>query len=142
MALANLDVEALKAKVLAAYKVNDPLVAKFREYARRLKDQVKPLRTYSVNAVAFVSTDGGDNRLTFNPSVIELVRVVDSRGNECALDAVANTTGLAELESRAKAGTPSTVAPLQRLCTDLKRDLRDLSYLIRAAGTPEMRETG
>jgi len=136
MALANLDVEALKAKVLAAYKVNDPLVAKFREYARRLKDQVKPLRTYSVNAVAFVSTDGGDNRLTFNPSVIELVRVVDSRGNECALDAVANTTGLAELESRAKAGTPGTVAPLQRLCTDLKRDLRDLSYLIRAAGTP------
>ncbi len=136
MALANLDVEALKAKVLAAYKVNDPLVAKFREYARRLKDQVKPLRTYSVNAVAFVSTDGGDNRLTFNPSVIELVRVVDSRGNECALDAVANTTGLAELESRARAGTPSTVAPLQRLCTDLKRGLRDLSYLIRAAGTP------
>jgi len=136
MALANLDVEALKAKVLAAYKVNDPLVAKFREYARRLKDQVKPLRTYSVNAVAFVSTDGGDNRLTFNPSVIELVRVVDSRGNECALDAVANTTGLAELEIRAKAGTPSTVAPLQRLCTDLKRGLRDLSYLIRAAGTP------
>ena len=136
MALANLDVEVLKAKVLAAYKVNDPLVANFREYARRLKDEVKPLRTYSVNAVAFVSTDGGDNRLTFNPSVIELVRVVDSRGNECALDAVANTTGLAELESRARAGTPSTVAPLQRLCTDLKRDLRDLSYLIRAAGTP------
>jgi len=58
MALANLDVEALKAKVLAAYKVNDPLVAKFREYARRLKDQVKPLRTYSVNSVAFVSTAG------------------------------------------------------------------------------------
>jgi hypothetical protein len=136
MALANLDVEALKAKVLAAYKVNDPLVAKFREYARKLKDQVKPLRTYSVNAVAFVSTDGGDNRLTFNPSIIELVRVVDSRGNECALDAVANTTALADLESRAKAGTPSTVVPLQRLCSDLKKELRELSYLIRAAGTP------
>src|SRR5439155_23758635 len=97
MALANLDVEALKAKVLAAYKVNDPLVAKFREHARKLKDQVKPLRTYSVNAVAFVSTDGGYNRLTFNPSVTELVRVVDSRGSECPLEAVANTTALAEL---------------------------------------------
>ena len=136
MALANLDLEALKAKVLAAYKSNDALLAKFRGYARRLKDNVKPLRTYSVNAVAFVSTDGGDNRLTFNPSVIELVRIVDSRGNECALDAVANTTGLDELEKRAKTGNSSTVAPLERLCTDLGKDLKELSYLIRAAGTP------
>jgi hypothetical protein len=136
MALANLDVEALKAKVLAAYQSNDPMLAKFREYARRLKDQIKPLRSYSVNAVAFVSADGGDNRLTFNPSVIELVRVVDSRGNECALDAVANTTALAELEKRAEPGTPNTVVPLQRLCNDLGKNLKQLSYLIRAAGTP------
>src|SRR2546428_14111521 len=112
MALANLDVEALKAKVLAAYKVNDPLVTKFREYARKLKDQVKPLRTYSVNAVAFVSTDGGDNRLTFNPSVIELVRVVDSRGTDGALAAVANTTALPELDSGATARQPLPLCPL------------------------------
>src|SRR5437762_3876742 len=136
MVLANLDLERLKTKIRGAQLSNDPILARFRDFARRLKQDIKALRRYSVNAVAFVSTDGGDNRLTFNPSVIELVRVVDSRGNECALDAVANTTGLAELESRAKAGTPSTVAPLQRLCTDLKRNLRDLSYLIRAAGTP------
>src|SRR2546428_248216 len=136
MALANIDLETLRAKVLAAYKADDPLLGKFREYARRLKSDVKPLRTYSVNAVSFVSTDGGDNRLIFNPAVVELVRVVDSRGNQCALDAVASSVSLKELEERSKPGTPVGVAPLQRLCGDLGKSLRELSYLILAAGTP------
>jgi hypothetical protein len=86
--------------------------------------------------VSFVSADGGDNRLTFNPSVIELVRVVDSRGNECALDAVPNTAAFSELEKRIQVGSPHVVQPLQRLCADLAVDLWDLSYLLRAAGTP------
>jgi hypothetical protein len=96
MALANLDRDALRAKVLAAYDADDPLLRQFREYARRLAANVKPLRKYSVNAVSFVSSDGGDNRIAFNPAIIELVRVVDSRGVECALDAIASTAQLAE----------------------------------------------
>jgi hypothetical protein len=136
MSLANINLDNLREKVLKAYKVDDPLLSKFRQYARRLKSEVKPLRSYSVNAVSFVSSDGGDNRLTFNPAIVELVRVVDSRGNECALDAVASTAPLEELEKRAKPGTDAGIAPLQRLCMDLAKDLRGMSYLIRAAGTP------
>jgi hypothetical protein len=112
MALANFDIEELRARVEAAYKADDPVLEKFRGYARRLRDKVKPLKSYSVNAVSFVSADGGDNRLVFNPAVVELVRVVDSRGNQCALDAIAGTANLQELEERAKAGTPNVVAPL------------------------------
>jgi hypothetical protein len=136
MALANLDLDALRARIREAQLSNDPILARFREFARRLKQDIKPLRSYSVNAVSFVSADGGDNRLTFNPSVIELVRVVDSRGNECALDAVPNTAALTELEKRVQAGSPYAVPPLQRLCTDLGVRLRHLSYLLRAAGSP------
>jgi len=136
MALANLDLEVLKARIRDAQLSNDPILAKFREYARQLKQGIKPLRPYSVNAVSFVSADGGDNRLSFNPSVIELVRVVDSRGNECALDAVPNTAALSELEKRVQVGSPQVVRPLQRLCADLGVGLRHLSYLLRAAGTP------
>jgi len=136
MALANLDLDALRTRIREAQLTNDPILATFREFARRLKQDIKPLRPYSVNAVSFVSADGGDNRLTFNPSVIELVRVVDSRGNECALDAVPNTAALAELEKRVQPGSPNVVEPLQRLCADLGVGLRHLSYLLRAAGTP------
>ncbi len=136
MALANLDVDVLRARIREAQLTNDPVLAKFRGFARQLKQDIKPLRPYSVNAVSFVSADGGDNRLTFNPSVIELVRVVDSRGNECALDAVPNTAALAELEKRVQPGSPLAVQPLLRLCADLGVGLRHLSYLLRAAGTP------
>jgi hypothetical protein len=136
MALANFDIQELRAKVVAAYRADDPLLQKFRGYTRRLKDQTKPLRTYSVNAVSFVSADGGDNRLTFNPAIVELVRVVDSRGNQCVLDALASTSTLQELEERAKPGTPKVVLPLQRLCTDLGLGISGLSYLLRGMGTP------
>ncbi len=136
MALANFDLEALKARVIAAYKVDDPLLSRFRQYARLLKANVRPLRTYSVNAVSFVSADGGDNRLSFNPAVVELVRVVDSRGNQCALDAIASTAKLVELNERIRPDAPSLVAPLQRLCNDLSLDVPALSYLLGGMGDP------
>lgn len=136
MALANVDLEVLQTKIRSAYQSDDPYLKKFREYAKRLRERVKPLRTYAVNAVSFVSTDGGDNRLVFNPAVIELVRVVDSRGNQCALDAVASTISLDELQARVEPGGASTVAPLMRLCSDLKLSLKELSYLIRGLDQP------
>jgi len=136
LALANFDLNSLREKVLAAYKVDDPLLKKFREYAKRLGSNIRPLRTYSVNAVSFVSADGGDNRLTFNPAVVELVRVVDSRGNQCALDAIASTSKSKELNERIKPNTPSLVEPLQRMCNDLAVDVTGLSYLLTGLDKP------
>jgi hypothetical protein len=134
MALANLDLERLRQKVLGAYRSDDPTLQRFREYARRLRAGVRPLRTYAVNAVSFVSADGGDNRLRLDPASVELVRVVDSRGIECALDAVPGTITLQELEQRAVIGDPNVVVPLQRLCGDLEKGLGELSFLIRGLG--------
>lgn len=136
MPLANVDLAELRAKIRTAYQADDPYLKKFREYAKRFRENVKPLRAYAVNAVSFVSTDGGDNRLVFNPAVVELVRVVDSRGNQCALDAVASTISMHELERRIEPDGASTVAPLLRLCTDLNLKLGKLSYLIRGLGDP------
>jgi hypothetical protein len=76
MALAEDKFEEIKKRVFDAYKTEDPIIMEFREFARRIKNEIKPIRAYSVNAVSFVSSDGGDNRLYFNPAVIELVRVV------------------------------------------------------------------
>jgi hypothetical protein len=134
MALANFDLDALRAKVLAAFKADDPIVARFRKHAVELAEGIRPLRSYSVNAVSFVSADGGDNRLSFNPSVIELIRVVDSRGNQCALDAVASTAQPEELNERGKVGNLNTVAPLERLCAALGLPVTKLSYLLGSLG--------
>ena len=104
MALAENNIEEIKKRIDDAYKNEDPHLQKFREYARRLKNGIKPIRKYSVNAVSFVSSDGGDNRLHFNPAVIELVRVVDSKGNQCALDAIAGNSKASDFNERVKTG--------------------------------------
>lgn len=134
MALANFDLERLRAKVLAAYDADDPALQHIRDYARTLGAGIKPLRPYSVNAVSFVSADGGDNRLAFNPAVVELVRVVDSRGNECALDAVPGTASASELDRRAVEGDENEVGPLLRLSKALGRTVSDMSYLLGTMG--------
>lgn len=136
MTLANIDLNVLREKILAAYQADDPVLAKFREYARRLRSNVKPLRSYAVNAVSFVSADGGDNRLVFNPALVELVRVVDSRGNQCVLDALPGTANLEQLQDRIETGSQNLVAPLQRLCADLGKSVGDLSYLLNGLGRP------
>ena len=136
MALAENNFQEIKGRVLDAYKNEDPIFEKFREYAKRLSNDVKPIRKYSVNAVSFVSADGGDNRLFFNPAVIELVRVVDSRGNQCALDAIAGNTKEAAFNERVKDGSPLLVEPLKRLCGDLNMNVLDLSYLLGGIEQP------
>lgn len=136
MALADNNFDEIKRRVFDAYKNEDPIIQKFREYARRIKNNIKPIRPYSVNAVSFVSSDGGDNRLYFNPAVIELVRVVDSKGNQCALDAIAGNSKAADFNERAKSESPVLVEPLRRLCEDLKMSVLDLSYLLKGIEEP------
>jgi len=136
MALADFDLNRLSDRIRAAYRTDDPIMEKFRAYARRLKNDIRPIRTYSVNAVSFVSSDGGDNRLVFNPSTVELVRVVDSRGNEYALDAVSSSTNIQEMQDRINPDSPNVVRPLHRLCNDLGKDLSGLSYLLGGLGKP------
>jgi len=136
MALAENNFEEIKNRVFNAYKSEEPILKKYREYAKRLKNDVKSIKEYSVNAVSFVSSDGGDNRLYFNPAIIELVRVVDSRGNQCALDAIASNSQADELNVRIQAGnnSPLLVKPLKRLCNDLNTDVVGLSYLLSGLG--------
>lgn len=135
MSLANLDRERLRQKVIEAYDADEPYLQKFRECARRLRDGVRQLRTYSANAVSFVSTDGGDNRLVFNPVTVELIRVVDSHDNEHALDAISSTISIEELEERTKQGSSHVITPLERLARDTGKTLEQMSYLIRGLGT-------
>jgi hypothetical protein len=136
MALAESNFEEIKKRVFDAYKNEEPVIQEFREFARRLKNDVKPIRPYSVNAVSFVSSDGGDNRLYFNPATVELVRVVDSLGNQCALDAIASNSKASELNTRVETTSPLLVEPLRKLCQDLNTNVVGLSYLLKGLGEP------
>lgn len=132
--LAENNFDQIKERIQEAYIVEEPIINQFREFARQLKDEIKPIRPYSSNAVSFVSADGGDNRLYFNPAVIELIRVVDSRGNQCALDAIAGNSKSESLNLRGDSKNPLLVSPLQKLCSDLNVKVTDLSYLLKGLG--------
>ena len=136
MALANSNFEEIKKRVFDAYKNEEPVLKEYREYAKRLKNDVKPIKKYSVNAVSFISSDGGDNRLYFNPATIELVRIVDSLGNQCAFDAIAANSDADELNIRIEApnGNLLLVEPLKRLCNDLNSDVVGLSHVLEDLG--------
>lgn len=137
MSLANLDREELRRKIMEAYDADVPHLQQFREYARRLRDGVKPLRTHWANAVASVSADGGENRLAFNPVVVELIRVMDSRGVQHALDAVGGAVTLAELEERVRPESKHAIDPLVRLAKDIGKTLGEMSNFVRSIEVPD-----
>lgn len=140
MAFSDYDLAEVRKRIYEAYQQESPILQELRNDARILANHIKPVRPYSVNAVSFVSSDGGDNRLIFNPAVIELVRVVDSRGNQCAFDAIASNAKIRDLNERLKAGSPWLVEPLKRLCEDVDiHEVEELSYLLR--GLDEGRST-
>ena len=131
MTFADFDLDEIRKRIFEAYQNEKPIFEDFRKYAKDISNLVKPIRPYSVNAVSFVSSDGGDNRLYFNPAVIELVRVVDSRGNQCATDAIASNTKTSDLNERINADSPLIVKPLKKMCEDLNINrVEELSYLL------------
>jgi hypothetical protein len=103
-----------------------------------LRDEVRPLRAATrriqprtTTSIALVGTDGGNNRIEFDPFLIQLIRVVDSSNNEYCLEAITPTTDVLKLSAKQfdVDGKPSA---LGELMTFLEvTDLPSLSHMIR-----------
>jgi hypothetical protein len=93
---------------------------------------VRAIKPRATTSISLVGTDGGNNRIQFDPFLVQLVRVVDSSNNEYCLEAISPTTSVADL-SRAQFnsnGAPATA--LGEMMDFLGvRDLTRLSHMIR-----------
>ena len=131
MALAEISYDELKAKMVLAVEKEAAQVDELRREVRRLT--VRKLDHRPCKTVAPLATDGGENRLTFEPLNLEIIRVVDSEGEELVQEVIA----ISEDDSVFRE-TSTRLPVMQRLLEAMGIQFDDLSYLLGRSKTSEV----
>lgn len=123
MALINTGFDELSHKIAEAVEKEAPLIDELRAQVRQL--EVRKLGSRPCRSIAPVATDGGENRLSFEPLNLEIIRVVDSNGE----DLVQEVIPLSDPES-VFASYADRLPVLRSLLAKLGIAFRDLSFLL------------
>jgi len=71
-----------------------------RSEIRPLKDHVRRIQPRTATSISLVGTDGGNNKIEYDPFLIQLIRVVDSSNNEYCLEAISTSSKIREVNKR------------------------------------------
>jgi hypothetical protein len=113
------------------------LLDELRADVRPLRHATRRIHPQATTALSLVATDGGNNRIRFDPFLVQLVRVVDSSDNELCLEVVTPTSDLRALSARHFNPDGTGATPLGRLMDSLGvRHLWDLSPMVPSPPEP------
>lgn len=125
--------EHLKQEIGDSITADRALLDDLRNEIRPLRNEVRRIQPRTTTSISLVGTDGGNNRLQFDPFLVQLIRVVDSSNNEYCLEAITPTTSVAGLSAKQFNGDHSPRTALGEMMAYLKvGQLMDLSHMIRS----------
>lgn len=109
------------------------LLDTLRAEIRPLRPSVRRIQPRATTSISLVGTDGGNNRLEFDPFMVHLIRVVDSSNNEYCLQAITPTTSVASLSAAqfTEVGKPQTAIGTMMKYLGVSQ-LTQLSHMIRS----------
>ncbi|MGA8354002.1 MAG: hypothetical protein WB698_07545 [Solirubrobacteraceae bacterium] len=126
------ELDALRDAIRAQTERDRHLLEDLRADVREHLAGASVIRPHTATAMSLVASDGGNNKLIFDPFNVNLVRIVDSLGRQLFLDVISPTTDPDTLyEVHAHAGDP-----LGTLMSDLGvKSLHELSPMIPTGTT-------
>src|SRR5438093_8617430 len=132
MALETLDMKEVREELRRALEVEQPLLDALRAQVRAFGIQeIGYRRCYAISPVA---TDGGENRLTFDPLNLEIIRVVDSDGRERFQKILPLSGGSGSFRDAFNPNSNDHVPVLVRFLERLGIGYDQLSYILGVGG--------
>jgi len=123
----------VREELRAALEVERPLLDGLRNQVRAFGiHEIGYRRCYAISPVA---TDGGENRLTFDPLNLEIIRVVDSNGRERFQKILPLSGGTEIFRAAFDSNRPQHAPVLARFLERLDIEYEELSYFLDVGRT-------